>query len=88
MANVLFYTKFSASGGGLVDGSYGEITISGSGTVMTIDKTAITGKTAVTAVGTDYVLISDTSDSGNLKKALVSDFGGSGLTQQQVEGLI
>lgn len=47
-------------------------------TTLTIDPTAITGKTAVTAVGTDYVLISDTSDSGNLKKALVSDFGGGG----------
>lgn len=45
-------------------------------TTLTIDKTAITGKTLVTAVGTDYVLISDTSDTGNLKKALVSDFGG------------
>lgn len=45
---------------------------------LTIDKTAITGKTAVTALGTDYVLISDTSDSGNLKKALVSDLTGSG----------
>lgn len=44
---------------------------------LTIDKTAITGKTAVTAVWTDYVIISDTSDSGNLKKALVSDFAGS-----------
>lgn len=51
----------------------GEVTGSGA---LTVDKTAITGKTAVTAVGTDYVLISDTSDSGNLKKALVSDFGG------------
>jgi hypothetical protein len=47
----------------------------------------ITSKSTVTAVGTDYVLISDTSDSGNLKKALVSDFGG-GLTQQQIEGII
>lgn len=54
----------------------GEVTGS---TTLTVDKTAITGKTTVTAVGTDYVLISDTSDSGNLKKALVSDFaGGSG----------
>ena len=53
----------------------GEVTGSGA---LTIDKIAITGKTAVTAVGTDYVLISDTSDSGNLKKALVSDFGGGG----------
>jgi len=55
----------------------GEVTGSGA---LTVDKTAITGKTAVTAVGTDYVLISDTDDSGNLKKALVSDFGGAGGT--------
>jgi len=47
-------------------------------TALTIDKTAITGKTAVTAASADYVLISDTSDSGNLKKALVSDFTGGG----------
>jgi len=50
----------------------GEVTGSGA---LTLDKTAITGKSAVTAVGTDYVLLSDTSDTGNLKKALVSDFG-------------
>ena len=49
-------------------------------TALTIDPTAITGKSAVTAVGTDYVLISDTSDSGNLKKALVSDFAGGSTT--------
>lgn len=30
-------------------------------------------RTAVTIVGGDYVLISDTSDSGNIKKGLVSD---------------
>lgn len=53
----------------------GEVT---GATALTLDKTAITNKTVVTAVGTDYVLISDTSDSGNLKKALVSDFGGGG----------
>lgn len=55
----------------------GEVTGSGA---LTVDKTAITGKTAVTAVGTDYILISDTSDSGNLKKALASDLTGSGGT--------
>lgn len=55
-------------------------------TTLTIDKTAITGKTAVTAVGTDYVLISDTDDTGNLKKALVSDFlGASGSQSVNVE---
>jgi len=32
----------------------------------------------VTALGADYVLISDTSDSGNLKKALISDFASAG----------
>ena len=58
----------------------GEVTGSGA---LTVDKTAITGKSVVTAVGTDYVLISDTSDSGNLKKALASDLtgGGSGISE-------
>lgn len=44
----------------------------------TLVGSTITGKTTVTAVGTDYVLISDTSDSGNLKKALASDLGSGG----------
>lgn len=43
----------------------------------TISSTVITDATTVTAVGTDYVLISDTSDSGNVKKSLVSDLAGS-----------
>jgi hypothetical protein len=55
----------------------GDVTGSGA---LTIDKTAITGKTLATAVGTDYILISDTNDSGNLKKALASDLAGSGLS--------
>jgi hypothetical protein len=38
----------------------------------------ITGKTEITAVGADYILLSDTSDSGNLKKALISDILGAG----------
>jgi len=48
----------------------GEVT---GGTALTVDKTAITGKTLVTAVGTDHFLIADKSDSDNLKEALVSD---------------
>jgi len=47
-------------------------------TTLTIDKTAITGKAIVTALGTDYVVISDTTDSGNLKRALVSDVASAG----------
>lgn len=55
---------------------------------LTLDSTAITNKTAVTAVWTDYVLISDTSDSGNLKKALVSDFVGWGGTWWSITGTL
>ena len=40
----------------------------------------ISGQSAVTAASGDYVLIGDTSDSNNLKKALVSDFGVSGIS--------
>jgi hypothetical protein len=40
--------------------------------VLTIDKTAITGKTLVSAAQNDSILVSDNSDSGNLKKVLVS----------------
>ena len=53
----------------------GEVT---GATGLTLDKTAITNKTTVTVANDDYILISDTSDSGNLKKALKSDFGGGG----------
>ena len=55
----------------------GEVTGSGA---LAIDKTAISGKGVVTAVGADYVLIGDASDSDNLKKALVSDLTGAGTT--------
>ena len=48
------------------------------GTALTVASTAVTGQTTVTADAADYVLVSDTSDAGNLKKSLVSDFGGSG----------
>lgn len=53
----------------------GEVTGSGA---LTVDKTAITNKTLVTASGTDHVLVADSSDSDNLKKVLVSDFLGAG----------
>ena len=40
----------------------------------------ISGQSTVTAASGDFVLIGDTSDSDNLKKALVSDFGVSGIS--------
>ena len=58
----------------------GEVT---GATTLTVDKTAISNRTAVTAASTDYVLIGDASDSGNLKKALVSDLqDGTGTDDQ------
>lgn len=52
----------------------GQVTGTGTGSfAATLDKTAITGQSTVTAVGEDSILISDASDSGNLKNALVSD---------------
>ena len=52
----------------------GEMTGSGA---LTAANTLISNKTTVTAVSGDFVLIGDTSDSGNLKKADVDDFGAS-----------
>lgn len=48
----------------------GEVT---GATTLTVDKTAITNKTAVTPELTDNILISDGSDSGNLKKITVQN---------------
>ena len=45
-------------------------------TALTLASTAVTGQTLVTADAADHVLIADASDSGSLKKSLVSDFGG------------
>jgi len=53
----------------------GDVTGSGA---LTIDKTAISNKTAVTIDGADYILFGDTSDSDNLKKGLASDLLGGG----------
>jgi hypothetical protein len=58
----------------------GEVTGS---TSLTVDKTAITNKATVTPASGDFVLISNTSDSGNLKKVDASNFlggGGGGYT--------
>jgi hypothetical protein len=53
----------------------GEVTGSGA---LTVDKTAISNKTLVTAVAGDHVLVGDASDTDNLKKVNVSDFLGGG----------
>lgn len=49
----------------------GEVTGSG---FLTVEKSAITNKVSVTPVSGDFVLVSDTSDAGNLKKVDASNF--------------
>lgn len=65
-----------------VNGNHGDITIAENAThtgeitgatSLTLDKTAITNKLLVTTDPADHILLSDDSDSGNLKKALISD---------------
>lgn len=43
------------------------------------------GLTTVTGVATDYLVLADTSDSGNIKKALASDFVVVAATQAEME---
>jgi parallel beta-helix repeat protein len=58
----------------------GEVTSVGDG-AQTVDKTVITNKPVITPVSGDYFLFSDTSDSGNLKKANADSLlGGGGQT--------
>jgi hypothetical protein len=47
-------------------------------TALTLASVAITGKTSATPVGGDSLVFSDVSDSGNLKKCLISDLPGGG----------
>lgn len=60
----------------------GEVT---GATTLTVDKTAITNKTEVTAALSDHVLVADASDTGNLKKVTVQTIvdlaSGSGVSE-------
>ena len=62
----------------------GEVTGSGA---LTMDKTSITNRTNVTAAVGDSVMISDVSDSDNLKKVTIQsiiDLAGGGMTWNEV----
>lgn len=59
-------------------------------TALTAQPALITGKTTVTPVSGDFLLISDASDSGNLKKVDASAFlggGGGGITEAQARAI-
>ena len=51
-----------------------------------LDVTVISSLTSVTANSSDYVMVGDASDSNNLKKALVSDFGNTSEQIQDIAG--
>lgn len=60
-------------------------TISSTSSIPLDNGTLISDKTAITPATDDYILVWDTSDSGNIKKALISDLPGWwwGLTYSQ-----
>ena len=72
------YGPPTTGGGSGITELTGQVTAGpGSGSqTATLDKTAITGQSAVTPVGADLLLISDDSDSGNLKQITVTDLIG------------
>ena len=77
----IVYSKLTLTGGilnadinasaGIVDTKLATISTAGKVAATAI---SVSGLTAVTGVSTDYLVISDVSDSGNPKKALASDF--------------
>lgn len=74
-----------ASNAAIADTQLGQITTAGKviGAAITLASTSI-----VTAASNDYAFIGDTSDSGNPKKALVSDFAYTPTTANALSGSI
>jgi len=65
-------------------------TITGQALSSVLRSSSITAKTTVTPVSGDFILISDTSDAGNLKKVDASNFlggGGGGITEAQARAI-
>ncbi len=61
----------TGAAGSVTDGDKGDITVTDSGGTWTLDPTAITGKTEAVIASGDYILFSDTDDTGALKKDTV-----------------
>lgn len=62
----------SGSGAGITNGDKGDITVSLAGTLWRLDKDSILSKDLTTIEKDDFVLFSDSSDAGSLKRITVS----------------
>ncbi len=69
-------TTLNATGGGagLVDGDYGDITVSGTGTVMTIDNLTVTYAKIQNVSSTDKILGRVSSGAGSIEEITFTDF--------------
>lgn len=67
-SGVLSWAAQSSGGAGLVDGDYGDITVSGTGTVMTIDNDAVTYAKIQNVSATDKILGRSTVGAGDIEE--------------------
>jgi len=67
-------TLSASGGGGLSDGDYGDVTVSGSGTVITIDNDVVTYAKMQNVSATDRILGRSTAGAGDVEEIVCTSF--------------